>query len=147
MAISVAQIGLAVAIAGVLGAGAAAAIAWLHNTSAPKLRASCSFTTQTDGVDKVTLVNLGSEPVIADHWVLVWRRRKLLGVVETIEAEGDLSPYVGRIECRAFKVLAFADDRRLRWGAGQVHRGKLYLRVRMPGRRRPALVFVYDPAR
>jgi hypothetical protein len=144
------QDGLSIGLAlwgAVLSTVLAAIKIWEVRREGLRLTTSYSFSTDAAVGNDVIIQNPSKNPVMISYWALLWLQRRWGRWIITnakFPDEGDLNVTIAPFSQH---VLSFEDATHFDWGASAVHKGKIWLKLYVVGRRRPVWLLVYDPKR
>jgi hypothetical protein len=122
---------------------------WELARKGPKLAVRYHFTSLPEEGHTITIENFSETPAMISYWQLVWATRRRGGYIEKQKAA---SPDA-RHEIKTITILPhethamrFADEDYFGWGIATRPMGQLYLKLFVPGRKKPRWMFVYDPS-
>lgn len=95
----------------------------------------------------ILLMNAGSVPIMITSWMIYWAKPKRFTLqrryaLEEVEFD-DIDPII--LQLYSAETLSFTDGRHFDWGHQKAAVGQLYIELNLLNRRRPVILYVYNP--
>ena len=114
----------------------------------PRLYVTRHLTGYPEIGNTITIENPSDYPFIINYWELVWKNDLKFWQKDEpcVSPDLDFGFRNFTIKPHTSHSIPFMEENHFEWGASTIDKGKLYIKLRISGRKKPLQLLVYNPS-